>query len=71
MSTAPESIIIRTDVATARLSWDALYALGEHQAAGAPIPFFAHNASELLGKFLKALDVQLGGTGRMSSSCPD
>ena len=66
MSESRESITIRTDIETARLLRDVLYAQGERQAAGAPIPTLDRKDSELLGRFLSDLDKQLGGTGRMA-----
>jgi len=66
MSGLPESIEIRTDAVTARVLRDVLYALGEHQAAGAPMPTLDAEESTRLGEFLRDLDRQLGGAGRMS-----
>ena len=66
MHKSDDEIILHVDVETAKLLRAALYALGEHQAAGAPIPFYNGTDSRLLGKFLSDLDVSLGGTGRMA-----
>ena len=66
MSNTDGSITIRTDLATARLLRDVLYAQGEHQAAGAPLQILSGDDSALLGRFLRDLDVQLGGSGRMA-----
>ena len=61
-----KSISIQIDRATARLLRDVLYAQGEHQAAGAPPPVLNADETKLLGAFLRDLDVQLGGTGRLA-----
>ena len=61
-----EPITIRTDVITARLIRAVLYELGEHQAAGSPIPVLGSEESTRLGAFLSMLDSQLGGAGRMA-----
>jgi hypothetical protein len=66
MSDSSGSIDIRTDTATARVLRDVLYALGEHQAAGAPMPTLDADESTRLGALLRDLDVQLGGAGRMT-----
>jgi hypothetical protein len=66
MADDPTSISIRTDLVTARLLRDVLVAQGEHTAAGAPLPILNTEESELLGAFLRALDLQLGGTGRFA-----
>ena len=60
------SIILRTNLVTARLLRDVLIAQGEHRAAGAPIPALGAQESKLLGAFLRNLDIQLGGTGRLA-----
>jgi hypothetical protein len=54
------------DRRTAELLRDVLYDLGEHQAAGAPLPQPGPEDSEVLGAFLRELDRKLGGTGRMA-----
>lgn len=59
-------ISIRTDLVTARLLRDVLVAQGEHEAAGAPLPVLSTEENERLGRFLRDLDVQLGGTGRFA-----
>ena len=55
---------LRLDEETARFLCDALYALGEHQAAGAPIPTLDRRGSEVLGRLLRDLDRHLGRHGR-------
>ena len=66
MSESAKPISIEMDVVTARLLRDVLYAQGEHQAAGEPPPVLEREEAELLGAFLRELDVKLGGTGRLS-----
>ena len=66
MSDVTKPITISIDFATARLLRDVLYAQGEHQAAGAPVPLLNTEESQLLGSFLRELDIQLGGPGRMA-----
>ena len=66
MNTPDSAVVLRIDTRTAKLLRDALYGLGEHQAAGAPVPVFDSNDSQLLGRFLRDLDIKLGGTGRMA-----
>jgi hypothetical protein len=57
---------LSVDRRTAELLRDVLYELGEHQAAGAPIPQTTPDDSELLGALLRELDLKLGGTGRLA-----
>ena len=59
-------LILRIDRPTAELLRQALHCLGEHQAAGAPIPTFDSEDSQRLGRFLRDLDIELGGSGRMA-----
>jgi hypothetical protein len=59
-------VTIEVDLTTARLLRDVLYAQGEHQSAGAPLPILDADDSKLLGAFLRDLDIQLGGTGRLA-----
>lgn len=63
-STAEHSL--RLDEETARFLFDALYALGEHEAAGAPIPKNDRRGSEVLGRLLYALGRHLGRHGRLA-----
>ena len=58
-------ISLQLDAKTARLVLDAMYAMGEHQAAGAAIPALNSEESELLGQFIKELHAALGGKGRL------
>jgi hypothetical protein len=66
MNDSSRPIEMHLDIATARLLRDVLRAQGEHQAAGALIPILDHGESELLGAFLRDLDLKLGGTGRFA-----
>lgn len=57
---------LRLDEETARLLFDALYALSEHEAAGAPIPKIDRRGSEVLGRLLSDLGRHLGRHGRLA-----
>jgi len=59
-------IELRLDPATAEDLRNVLYDLGEHQAAGRPIPHMDGETSERLGALLRELDIRLGGSGRFS-----
>jgi hypothetical protein len=61
-----DPIELRLDPATAKDLRTALYDLGEHQAAGRPIPHMDTETSERLGAFLRDLDIRVGGTGRFA-----
>ncbi|MGC4864106.1 hypothetical protein ACLQ3B_01565 [Micromonospora sp. DT53] len=61
-----DPIELLLDPATAEDLRDALYNLGEHQAAGRPIPYMGTETSERLGALLRDLDIRLGGTGRFA-----
>lgn len=61
-----DCLVVRMDITTARDLWEALYVLGEHEAAGAPIPKASREAEERLGEVLRDLDIALGGTGRLA-----
>ncbi|WP_281895294.1 hypothetical protein [Micromonospora humidisoli] len=61
-----EPIELRLDPATAEDLRDALYNLGEHQAAGRPIPHMDTDTSRRLGVLLRDLDIRLGGSGRFA-----
>jgi hypothetical protein len=56
-------ILIALDPYAARLLFDALYSLGEHQAAGAAIPIFDSHASETLARILRDLDAAIENRG--------
>ena len=60
----PNTIVLRIDRMTARALWDVLYAQGEHQAAGRPIPVLDAHESEDLGRILADLGRALGKAGR-------
>ncbi|MEV4664424.1 hypothetical protein AB0J85_21040 [Micromonospora echinofusca] len=59
-----DPIELRLDRATAQDLRNALYDLGEHQAAGRAIPHMDTDMSNRLGVFLRELDIRLGGSGR-------
>lgn len=59
-----DEIVLHLDKATARDLRSVLYMYGEHYAAGAPVERLPPEAERRLGKFLKDLDVALGGHGR-------
>ncbi|WP_343445780.1 hypothetical protein [Micromonospora schwarzwaldensis] len=61
-----DPIELRLDLATAEYLRIALYDLGEHQAAGRPIPHMDAEASRRLGALLRNLDIRLGGTVRFA-----
>jgi hypothetical protein len=61
-----ETIELRIDRVTAEDLRDALHALGEHIAAGVPIDAMPSDTAERLGRFLRDLDIHLGGTGRFA-----
>ncbi|WP_329107060.1 hypothetical protein OG792_02805 [Micromonospora sp. NBC_01699] len=63
-----DPIELSLDRATAEDLRDALYDLGEHLAAGRPIPLMPTATSSRLGALLRDLDVRLGGPGSFSSS---
>jgi hypothetical protein len=61
-----DEIVLRLDRETARDLWSVLYMYGEHYAAGAPVERLPPEAEHRLGKFLRSLDVALGGPGRIA-----
>ncbi|MFV2008786.1 MULTISPECIES: hypothetical protein [unclassified Micromonospora] len=61
-----DPIVLRLDPATVEDLRNVLYDLGEHQAAGRPIPHMDGETSERLGTLLRDLDIMLGGSGRFS-----
>lgn len=62
-----DEIAIRLDRETARIVRDALHSLGEHQAAGLPIPdAIDPDAARRLAWFIAELTRQLGGSGRVA-----
>ncbi|MBL6276714.1 hypothetical protein JMF97_11125 [Micromonospora fiedleri] len=61
-----DPIELRLDLATAEDLRNALYGLGEHQAAARPIPSMGTETSRRLGVLLRDLDIRLGGTGRFA-----
>ncbi|MFG1884482.1 hypothetical protein [Micromonospora sp. NPDC049102] len=61
-----DPIVLRLDLATAEDLRIALYDLGEHQAAGRPIPYMDAETSRRLGAVLRELDIRLVGTGRFA-----
>jgi hypothetical protein len=61
-----EEIVLHLDHETARDVWSVLYMYGEHYAAGAPVERLPPEAENRLGRFLRDLDVALGGSGRMA-----
>jgi hypothetical protein len=61
-----ERIELSIDRRTAELLRGALADLGEHQAAGQPIAPATQEEAEKLGKFLRDLDLALGGPGRVA-----
>lgn len=61
-----DPIELRLDPATAEDLRDALYNLGEHQAACRAIPHMDAETSERLGALLRDLDIRLGGPGRFA-----
>ena len=61
-----ERIEVSMDRRTAELLRGVLADLGEHQAAGQPSAPASQEEAEKLGKFLRDLDVMLGGPGRFA-----
>ena len=59
-------IVLKLDSKTAEVLRDVLYAIGENQAAGAPMVPLNRLESEILGRVLRDLDLALGGPGRMA-----
>jgi hypothetical protein len=59
-------IELSVDRRTAELLRGVLNDLGEHEAAGAPIPRTTREEAELIGAFLRDLDRKLGGSGHMA-----
>jgi hypothetical protein len=59
-------IVLELDSKTAELLRDVLYAIGESQAAGAPMAPLNSMESEILGRVLRDIDIALGGPGRMA-----
>lgn len=64
VTTMNNSMDLRLDLATAQDLRNALYDLGEHQAAGRAIPHMDTDMSSRLGALLRELDIRLGGSGR-------
>ena len=61
-----KDIILKLDKQTAIDLYDCLFGLGEHYAAGAPVPTFDGGSSERLGRVLKDLSLALGGPERLA-----
>ena len=61
-----DEITFTIDRRTAELLRGVLYDVGEHQAAGAPIPPPSPEEVEKVGAFLRDLDIALGGPGGMA-----
>ncbi|MFY1687054.1 hypothetical protein [Plantactinospora sp. WMMB782] len=59
-------IELNLDRPTAEDLRNALYDLGEHLAAGRPIPEMDAATSRRLGALLRDLDIRLGGPGRFA-----
>jgi hypothetical protein len=55
-----KEIMLRLDEATANDLWNALYAIGEHIAAGAPIHQLPSETNDRLAAVMAEIDHQLG-----------
>jgi hypothetical protein len=67
MADEDNEITIRLNRETARIVRDALHSLGEHQAAGLPLPdTIDPDVAHRLASFITELTRQLGGSGRVA-----
>ncbi|MDG4859054.1 hypothetical protein P8605_12965 [Streptomyces sp. T-3] len=55
-----DDIVLRLDRASAEDLHEVLWLVGEHQAAGAPIPELPHEADERLSRVIRSLADALG-----------
>ncbi|MEV7739349.1 hypothetical protein AB0O75_46240 [Streptomyces sp. NPDC088921] len=55
-----DDVVLRLDRASAEDLYEVLWLVGEHLAAGAPIPAVPHEANERLGRVIGNLGRSLG-----------
>ncbi|MFE7893859.1 hypothetical protein [Streptomyces sp. NPDC057412] len=60
-----DDVVLRLDCASAEDLYEVLWLLGEHIAAGAPIPEPPAEADERLGRVFRSLGDSLGKSGRV------
>jgi hypothetical protein len=66
---ANETIALELDRPTAQAVYDVLYQLGEHFAAGGPVPRIDDSSLpefHLMAEFMRKLNIALGGDGRIT-----